>query len=1058
MSDCLARTMLAPFSMAPDWNYHPQPEKLAPPDNARWRWQSLPERASDFIAHAPQRPLSPKKAHVFSSRKPSVPPRPISLPERLIAPSVPSSEALEETGKKTSQRAPVPIPFLPPHKRCAKCRTSSQTIGGTRFRTESSKTETWWNCHLCQRPYSLNRTEVCWNPACGALDAATTEHQCIHDDCGICVPKQSSPGTRNIYHISKTPHEEDTNLGAKASSKLGGTGLRLSTSTDSEPDPPDYCLDNKVARDRTFSEPLETWTSSGEGLEAPNDNSDVQLADTHRNSHNNLRNYPTERKNKDKSIATPLESAGEGPKSGNITIETASHSDPIIPDGGKGYAHSQDKTSTPRTASASVNEALTGPNEFSGVLKERPRPRNRIDQNSRPSSRTGTYFCIDCDAWFFHRKDYHRHQATIHRSPRQYLCLEASCKRSKPDSGFSRRDNLRNHMKAVHGKALEQTSKYQFSQKSYTPRESPAERNSKSSKGDFPTLIYKGDTMVGKSSLLESLAGTKGLKSLHHLSYFLSDGDFEALQNDTKPIEPTLTDFQRSPEPRYRELLPYLDHGPSDPSFNRTDMFRRHEKFREKASRAFKKLQSAAPQKSAVFQAFVASLGDLDEVIDVGYSTLGEYIDENKKKLPEDLKSLYCMLHICYAMSQTASAAAFPTTTDEEFGKSATEWKGCLPEISESGVHEQDLFDELVSVMWVELKEGWEFMENSDWEKILGPEFSNFDPTFSPVYDFDTGDPLFSLSDFVSVDMLSWDNQSSLKSPGSGSSPPEQNSNCSESTLSAITANSTPMPHDLDSFSPQNSSWSKPVQHPWETLFGTLVITVALRFIQEFQETSSIFRYLCSKISCSTLDIDQERPQSQRQPVSDLDTSQRQDIMNFLQDSLSQRLSPILNAVSDHFLSGIIKTLHDLEECMVAFLMICCVNTHTFLCFFSDIISRFYSYYHTRLPPNLKTSNDAYNSPNYVSDRRREEERSLAISCPEPGPKNGKHKLLNEPDAEGSQSPELSNAKKPRLEEGIATLGDNKVEYKWKNITGQPRKRKNILKNLPRAANPANAQ
>lgn len=621
-----------------------------------------------------------------------------------------------------------------------------------------------------------------------------------------------------------------------------------------------------------------------------------------------------------------------------------------------------------------------------------------------PKTATRTQKCKTCKAQFSYLKDRRRHEATVHNTSKGFLCPEESCARSKPDRSFSRRDNLNNHIKKVHGKSSADANGLRFHQHRFPDQ--PIEYRQASPAGSDSRASPKSELQVASiSPKISSINFHRHLKRTHFAA--------------------ALAVLSRLEESGDETTTTLLLRWPSSCKADQDVVFRKQKGLREKASKGYRKLQTATNYKSDHFKNFVSELKDLDNILRIGYVTLSEFINEDKKKVPNDLKALYCMLHLCYAMSESTETDTL-NKKDIEFAKSASEWKGCLQEVSDTGVYEQDLFDELVSVMWDEMKEGWDFMQSSGWEATFGPDYVNFDPAFNPIDDFDTGDPLRSLSDLLEIDMIF--------SGTPACSNPEQ------------------LCHSLPAARP-----------PWETLVKTLVITLAVRFIQELQEASAMFFYIRDKIAGSTLRTDDGSPPAPRthiQPNPALSLNQRQDIIMFLQDSLPKKLLPILNAASDHFLNGVINTLHDLEECMTAFLMICCVNAHTFLLFFSDVISRFYSYYHTRFPSNLKCSNDVYNSPNYVSDKRRQEEINLEI--PTPGPRSTSECLeatigANSPTPATAEVSSITQQGKRQLNQvpisELSTTGSqaNMIEYRWKNTMGPPKKRRKLLNSLPRA-------
>ncbi|KAK6344651.1 hypothetical protein TWF718_006609 [Orbilia javanica] len=606
-----------------------------------------------------------------------------------------------------------------------------------------------------------------------------------------------------------------------------------------------------------------------------------------------------------------------------------------------------------------------------------------------PDSYKPSYQCKTCDGRFRHLKDLRRHEDG-HERPKKHLCPVEGCERSDPTRGFSRRDNLNDHMGRIHGKAAGGANGTQFL--AYKPSDHP--------------------NRLGGASLAESDPG----------------GFFE---EETGAENEALTDGSlRSNRP-----LPFPS--PLRPGSLQTDrdyIFHEKERLRKKADKAYKKLQEAVEYRSENFQRFVSDLGDVENILQIGYTALLEFINEDEKKVPDNLKSLYCMLHLCYAMSKSGETSALGNK-DVEFAKSASEWKGCLQGSSDTGVHEQELFDELIFVMWDEMREAWDLLESSQWKSIFEANYANFDPASSQV---DLLDP--SLSDLLENDIASSGVPARIGSP-----------------LAACPS--------------------------WKTLAKTLVITSAFHFFRGLQNASNVFHCICSSMVGLTLGTNSGHPQASHvQPEQgsncQLSLDQRRDVIAFLQGSLSKKLHPVLKATSHYFLSGVVNTIRDLEECTVAFLRVYCVNPHTFSRLLSEIISPFYLYYYCHFPKDLKCPKDAYSSETYVSDRVREEEISLASlssadssrspsECREqatnnrrrPAPTDIEIPFVSQPAQRrrrpGFTESPLSPTRSimgPEPKFSTAVSQERVMSLRWQTpLTGPATKRRKVLKTLPRA-------
>ncbi|KAF3310662.1 hypothetical protein TWF173_009285 [Orbilia oligospora] len=123
-----------------------------------------------------------------------------------------------------------------------------------------------------------------------------------------------------------------------------------------------------------------------------------------------------------------------------------------------------------------------------------------------------------------------------------------------------------------------------------------------------------------------------------------------------------------------------------------------------KKLRIASKHETASPQ----MRAFVDSLGGLDNIIGVGLNALKNILDGN---IPTHITQVYCFLHVAYAMSQAEKNAKDDDLPPLAFRNDLDIFRNCLPSTSEvpDQPTQQDLFDEIVKVMWKEVQRAVEW-------------------------------------------------------------------------------------------------------------------------------------------------------------------------------------------------------------------------------------------------------------------------------------------------------------------------------------------------------------
>ncbi|KAK6520908.1 hypothetical protein TWF506_001149 [Arthrobotrys conoides] len=123
-----------------------------------------------------------------------------------------------------------------------------------------------------------------------------------------------------------------------------------------------------------------------------------------------------------------------------------------------------------------------------------------------------------------------------------------------------------------------------------------------------------------------------------------------------------------------------------------------------KKLRLASKLETASPQ----LRIFVDSLGGLDNIIRIGLDSLKSILDGN---IPTNITQVYCFLHVAYAMSRAEKNAKDEDLPPLAFRDDLEIFRRCLSSIREvpDQPSQQDLFDEIVGVMWKEVQKAIEW-------------------------------------------------------------------------------------------------------------------------------------------------------------------------------------------------------------------------------------------------------------------------------------------------------------------------------------------------------------
>ncbi|EPS35548.1 hypothetical protein H072_11061 [Dactylellina haptotyla CBS 200.50] len=362
------------------------------------------------------------------------------------------------------------------------------------------------------------------------------------------------------------------------------------------------------------------------------------------------------------------------------------------------------------------------------------------------------------------------------------------------------------------------------------------------------------------------------------------------------------------------------------------------------------------PTSSPEYRTFVRQIGDVDDVIHTGCETLIDFLN---KKVPQTLSKLYCMLHVCYAMSKSSSKDN-PSMTEEAFSKSVKEWKNCLPVVSETGVREQDLFDEIRSVMWEEIKEAFEYVED-----LLGK--------FENQQEYQHQESCHNL-DFLNLDFLG-----DYHKPGKPklcTDPPNDNE------PPDISGHQGPLsPNKPIIANPSEPNPPLPPQlTPWDILFSNAIIAMALGFFKELGETGIVMLCACGSVLQTVFGSLGTGTSTNHAPRVDI--TYRRSILDATNKALSSNIYPnfkkILDRVAHPFLKGTIGTIYQLEKCMIELSKSLDLSPAAFKHFARSVICHFQYYYDDQLPAAFKHPSDVYNSPLYTSWRIWEETEWLA--------------------------------------------------------------------------------
>ncbi|KAK6340080.1 hypothetical protein TWF730_001853 [Orbilia blumenaviensis] len=538
----------------------------------------------------------------------------------------------------------------------------------------------------------------------------------------------------------------------------------------------------------------------------------------------------------------------------------------------------------------------------------------------------------------------------------------------------------------------------------------------------------------------------------------------EAIVTLTNKVPATIPSTQRAPpmDSSPRQSFEHLDQkirGAMEPARGKQVSQHRvlhlYEGFLEKVETAYKKLIEAADNRKTPLKDFVSSLVSAENIVTIGCATLSSFLDH---KITTDLKSVYCMLHVSYAISRSSTLPESQKVTDTQFSESAASWKEWLPVISATGVNEQNVFDELLKIMWPEIQGGLANLEMfAEWLDTIPSDqrisAEELDPELPSACVDDPDDPNWS---FLNEPLFAIPTDA------------YQENACLESYPNAPRTIETEVaPLDLD---PVSST-----ARLWERLFGDLAVGIIISFVRELESAGLLILHIFGVLGSLLLrQVHRDESVSPCYSASrQLDTWQRQNFVDSMQKSLIHpahlHASAVLTKASDLFVKGYLAGLDDLEDCIVAFLRILSQPSPSFMAFFSEIVIHFDHYYRFTLPKTMKCSFDRYSCKWNRFQEERDFFDSISSSTPSSTPTaspnatsdvaspttstqsvpstSNKRSSAQIKDAQGTQPAE----KRPRISGEPDLRQKDQKPFRFKIETGNPalRRRKKVLANLP---------
>ncbi|KAK6539406.1 hypothetical protein TWF694_009631 [Orbilia ellipsospora] len=309
-----------------------------------------------------------------------------------------------------------------------------------------------------------------------------------------------------------------------------------------------------------------------------------------------------------------------------------------------------------------------------------------------------------------------------------------------------------------------------------------------------------------------------------------------------------------------------------------------NEKFLTAALAAYKKLKRAAYSDtvSTRFRRFCNNLGELDDILQTGFDTLEKFLDGG---IPRSLKEMYSFLHVAYAMSQDGDEMT-PKLDEPAFISGISVFKGCL----EAESSEQDLFDEVVTVMWDELNHGLSWVKEQKFEaSLLAYSATGTTP----------GQEL--------KDILQW--------------PQEHHSISGRDGEVRVDGRS-----EWFGLPNQQNLRLKEYTPTWKDLVtGTIFVNV-IRFLKSLDNIGVVFIYLCGTFGSTILNS----PKPMHNTTNDIPSPQEMELQDSIIEKIitplkqdrASHIAQILKVAKYTLRAGSLTSIHDFEQYLIGLIKI----------------------------------------------------------------------------------------------------------------------------------------
>ncbi|KAF3923072.1 hypothetical protein ABW20_dc0105661 [Dactylellina cionopaga] len=349
--------------------------------------------------------------------------------------------------------------------------------------------------------------------------------------------------------------------------------------------------------------------------------------------------------------------------------------------------------------------------------------------------------------------------------------------------------------------------------------------------------------------------------------------------NDTTELSPAKVDLT------YLELQNVRDPGAEETS--RIKLAAMNTRFLTAADSAYHKLIAGTKRSSASneFKNFVASLGGVEDIVDVGMTVVDQILNE---EVPTSLREVYCFLHVAYAISQSESLSP-EKVNDFQAGLSV--FRYCLPDIADipGTASERDIFDEIASVMSEELEYALKWIKTWDGNEVLNKVGYSANEV-EGLKDF-MRNHCEKEQDGMAVDMTI---DPKLLSLGSGVEP---------------------QPPAVVERSPK-------VLTTWEDIVDCGILAIIVRWLRELKGTGVIFAYLCGGL-CTSLASSFKKRVKFKDRITDVSSSQleshlQQDVVTHLNSYKYAGVENVTDTAISLLKQGYISTIREFENHMVS--------------------------------------------------------------------------------------------------------------------------------------------